>query len=274
MNLKNKTLVKALAVASVISAAVFWLFFTTSIKDQSIQKIPQPLIGTTKKDATQKSQLPISSKDKEQRIRTNEFVENVRKQVEAYSKEGFKGLGKLQKNLLDSDYKKIVKLLGVPDRESSIALELLHEKDLLLLDVIDSRIDGAKRSSTQANSQRVYNIDLELELLVGKENVKKIALWKDTQIDRSLASQFRFRLESQFINLSEQQEQAIVTALYSERKKRAMFDFRSQQEKLQNKIDFVNDVVSRTSTLLDPNQNLELTNYLTDLAKRSSPTRN
>ena len=172
------------------------------------------------------------------------------------------------------------KEMGVKSEDSERLMELLTDRQMARIGkgmkMSDNGTDEktADEEATAAGEKTDKDLDAEIEALIGKDGVQKLANYEKTMADRMQLAQFEQSFSAGGMALNEQQSQSLLSVMTDERGKsppspfdpaskdvnasmKAMQDGTAMQKIMDSQVDLNRRVLSRAGTILNPDQMVE-----------------
>ena len=134
--------------------------------------------------------------------------------------------------------------------------------------MIESQKSGNLGNHESAQNA-VLQIDSQMKADMGAENYERFKYWQNTRQDRETARAFRMELEAHALGLTQQQEAAVVDALYQERKNEFGFALSSPLTTSDDKSAYIEKVKRNLAGVLDGSAMKILDHHLRKAAEKS-----
>ena len=164
----------------------------------------------------------------------------------------FKARLNAHRDLSKAEEMAFLKSLGLSDALSDKAYQMLRAKGDLLWDQFKERSEARRRGELIPASDREFRqMSVDLEAAVGTENYRKIQYWQATAAERKQTADFMRYLQGRNLPLTEQQEAAIVRAMYRARDGKTTFPLTMSGTSLEDKLAYI-DTVKQSLTPVTP----------------------
>lgn len=148
-----------------------------------------------------------------------------------------------QKELSKPEDMAFLKSLGLSDALRDKVYQMLRAKDDFFLDHMVETLGELRRGERLTDFDREYRqMNADLEAAVGAENNRKIKYWQATAQERKQMADFKRYLQGRSLPLTEQQEAAVVRAMYRARDGKTTFPLTMSGTSLEDKLAYIDAV--------------------------------
>lgn len=173
-----------------------------------------------------------------------------------------------QKDLRKPEDMAFLKSLGLSDELRDKVYRMLRAKGDLHWDHQEQMSEARRRGeSYTAYGRELRQMDADLEAAVGTENFHKIQYWEATLLERSQTAGFQDYLQGRRLPLTEQQEAAVVDAMYQARNKRVGFALMLSHISMEDKLAYIDTVKQNLAPVLDANDVALLGQHLKEIVE-------
>ena len=162
-----------------------------------------------------------------------------------------------------------LKSLGLSDELCGEVYQMLRAKADFFMDHQKEISEALQRGEiSNAYSNELRKMDVDLEAAVGTENFKEINYWEATLLDRSQAAKFTRYLQSRSLPLTEQQEAAVVDAMHQARAGKVGFPLMMTSTSMEDKLAYIDTVKQSLASVLSANEVNLLGQHLKEAAEQ------
>ena len=180
-----------------------------------------------------------------------------------------KAFSNAQKDLSKPQDMAFLKSLGLSDELSEKVYQMLRAKGDLYWDHKEQMSEAFRKGEiyTALGRERL-KMNADIEAVVGTENYQKIQYWEATLLDRNQTAEFKRYLQSRSLPLTEQQEAAVVDAMYQARNGKTGFPLMMSSNSMEDKLAYIDTVKQSLAPVLSANEVSLLGQHFKEVAEK------
>ncbi len=163
-----------------------------------------------------------------------------------------------------------LKLLGLSDELRDKVYEMLTARlDLYWIHEEKIREAAQKQESYALYLSEIRQKEADIKAAVGADNYDKLKYYEATGLERLETGRFKDYLQSRSLPLTEQQEAAVVDAMYQLRKGKVGFSLNSRSISMEHKLTYIDKLKQSLAPVLNANDLALLEQHLKEVAGKT-----